>query len=135
MTPTGVPFLRLRKPQSPRLSPMLRWRQLRFEKTLTLYKDFAEEGLREAEEEDRWEALLAQQARDEAADVVARRLAQDGSRSYATTIRDLVGELKNRLTRQREDNFARARALMKIVEEEEAFAAIEQHSSPLGDGT
>ena len=89
MTTSGAPFLRVSKPQSPGLSNMLRWRGRRHYKNLELHMEYMDERVPEAAEEDRWEALLSRQARDE-----GRPIGQESRHTYAAGMREAAADLE-----------------------------------------
>ncbi|KAL2890793.1 bZIP transcription factor [Ceratocystis lukuohia] len=120
-TSHGFPFLRLGKPQSPILSNMLRYKSLQFEDRAQ-YKEAADEATDDAIEEDMWDKVVENLLVTEG--IKTHEDAQD-SGSYLQTLEDGEQLVKAEMDWERKDNINRARALMKLMLEEEKLAKAE----------
>lgn len=119
-TATGsIPFLRISKPQSDGLNSMLRSRVNRWRKREDHAQRLNEEEMPLAKQEDGWESVVMGQARREGKTVDTRGL-------YRHFVWESISELMKAFERERVDNIARARALVKIVEEETELARQEE---------
>ena len=118
-----IPFLWVRKPQSPALSRVLRTKLDKRQARITLFQSLVEESLDEAEEEDAWDremrALAVREGRYWHED--------DGRRDcYSESVQIGIEYLKDKLEEERDDLIARGRALFEIVEGETALAEKEE---------
>ncbi|KAJ9144109.1 hypothetical protein NKR23_g6212 [Pleurostoma richardsiae] len=126
----GVPFLRLGKPQSPALGRALGRRKEEQQGWITLAQQLHESGRPDAAEEDRWEDIVQRQMRQDdetsvadsdAGGLVADERA-DASTKYTHAVQLSIDRLYEKLNEQREDMVARAAAMMRIVDAEQALA-------------
>ncbi|CAK7264585.1 hypothetical protein SEPCBS119000_001072 [Sporothrix epigloea] len=124
---TGIPFLRLGKPQSPNLSRALRFKiAKRRERTLlasTLIKDDAPF----ADEEDVWEANLARGVA-EAGEPGAKDFAEAVARepTYRSAVISGAAHLNRLLNLETADMLLRSRAYLQIVDRERDLAEREE---------
>lgn len=122
----GHSFLRIGKPQSHFLGSFLHRKTDARQRRITLAKELQDEYLTQARDEERWEAELVRLARAEGRPLVGYG-AEGGLAdcSYERAVQlgsEYVGE---GLTRELEDTFARARAMLDIVEAERQLAEAE----------
>lgn len=123
----GHSFLRVGKPQSHFLGSFLHRKGHARQRRITLAKELQDEYMTQARDEERWEAELVRLARAEGRPLVGYG-AEGGRADYCSYERAVqlgsehVGE---GLTRELEDTFARARAMLDIVEAERELAEAE----------
>lgn len=121
----GHTFLRIGKPQSHFLGSFLHRKGNARQRRITLVREMQDEHATQARDEDRWEAELVRLARAE-----GRALGGYGAEggladSYEKAVRVGIKHAGDGLTREVEDMFARARAMLDIVEAEKKLAEAE----------
>ncbi|KAK0616655.1 hypothetical protein B0T14DRAFT_523572 [Immersiella caudata] len=115
MCNTTHPFLRFRKPQSPKLSSALLHRHNLREANIIASKKFREEDMDFVEQEDKWENQLRRLMR-----------ADPEKTTYKSTLIEVMNETHKWLHWDFEDALARGKALWEIVERERALAKREK---------
>lgn len=125
-TSAGHSFLRVGKPESHFLGSFLQRKAIARQRRITLMRELQDEYLTQAFDEDRWEDELVRLARAEG----ARGLEGYGSEggradTYAQAVYVGIRDHGEGLNREVEDMFARARAMLDIVEEEKKLAEAE----------
>lgn len=129
----GHTFLRIGKPESRFLGSFLHRKGDARQRRITLVQELQDEYLTQARDEDRWEAELVRLARAEGRRLPAGYGAEGGRRaedsyaedSYEAAVHVGIRHVGEGLTREVEDMFARARAMLDIVEEEKKLAEAE----------
>lgn len=136
-TSSGVPFLRLRKPQPERLTKkLLSLNHQAMERTDAVMR-MKDDLLPEAALEDRWEAavrrmLTAEQGRRRLSAAEEEVLGEDERRAtYVQAVNEAKGQVQTLMNRTTAENVARARALLEIVKREKALA--EEEARGAGD--
>lgn len=121
----GHSFLRIGKPQSHFLGSFLHRKTDARQRRITLAKELQDEYLTQARDEERWEAELVRLARAEGRRLVGYGAEDGWADSYERTV--VLGSeyVAEGLTRELEDTFARARAMLDIVEAERELAEAE----------
>ncbi|TPX14538.1 uncharacterized protein E0L32_005230 [Thyridium curvatum] len=122
-TAAGHPFLRVRKPQSPALSRVLRDLGDKRQARITLALELDEEGRWLAETEDEWEARLGGAAEDGSAGGPAAKKKKETYAASAVLGRQY---LNGKLNGEKADMIARAAAMLRVVEAEAEAAAREK---------
>ncbi|KAH8754759.1 ubiquitin-conjugating enzyme [Diaporthe sp. PMI_573] len=121
----GHSFLRIGKPQSHFLGSFLQRKGNARQRRITLVRELQDEYMTQARDEDRWEAELVRLARAEGARLKGYGAEGAQSGAYAQSVKVGIRHAGEGLTREMEDMFARARAMLDIVEEEKKLAEAE----------
>lgn len=122
----GHTFLRIGKPESHFLGSFLHRKGDARQRRITLIQELQDEYTIQARDEDRWERELMRLARDEGCELPVGYGAEDGVRNmYQKAVREGIRHAGEGLTREMEDMFARAKAMLDIVEEEKKLAEAE----------
>lgn len=132
ITSFEVPFLRFKKPQSERLSQRLLSQYHHAKETVEAVVEIKENLIPDAELEDAWEGEMRRRARMEW-EGTGRRLTREeqellddgGRRLHARAMRQLLHYMQNEMTKKRNENIARAGALLEIIKKEKVLAAQE----------
>ncbi|KAI3398358.1 hypothetical protein diail_9450 [Diaporthe ilicicola] len=128
---SGHVFLRIGKPQSPFLGSFLHRKSDQRQRSITLKLELENEYLAQAQDEDRWEARLAQLAREEGVELAG--YGNEGWRAdpeldwglYEFSVRLAAKHMADRLNSEADDMFARAKAMLDIIDEEKKLAEAE----------
>lgn len=122
----GHSFLRIGKPESHFLGSFLQRKGEARQRRITLIQELQDEYLAQARDEDRWEMALVRLARAEGGKLEGYGAeGAIGQGSYAQAVHLGIKHAGEGLTREVEDMFARARAMLDIVEAEKKLAEAE----------
>lgn len=123
---TGIPFLRLSRPQSPVLSRVLRQKGRKRRDRVQLLVNMQRDDVDFAKEEDHWEAeverLLQATQATQATQAGAGRDTNAPPTTYAEGVAEGIQYLYSKLNVEMADMLARSRAMLQIVEQEKALA-------------
>ncbi|CAK7242768.1 MAG: E2 ubiquitin-conjugating protein mms2 [Sporothrix thermara] len=124
---TGIPFLRLGKPQSPILSRALRFKIAKRRERTLLASNLMKDDAAFAEEEDIWEFNLAR-ALTEAGGPGAKEFAESVARepTYRSSVVAGAAHLNRLLNLETADMLLRSRAYLQIVDRERDLAEKEE---------
>ncbi|CAK7211057.1 hypothetical protein SCUCBS95973_001000 [Sporothrix curviconia] len=124
---TGIPFLRLGKPQSPLLSRALRFKIAKRRERSLLASQLIKDDTLIAEEEDLWEASLAR-GLTEAGGSGAKEFAESVARepTYRSGVLAGAAHLNRLLNLEMADMLLRSRAYLQIVDRERELAEKEE---------
>ncbi|KAH8888406.1 hypothetical protein GQ53DRAFT_748838 [Thozetella sp. PMI_491] len=118
----GVPFLRLGKPQSPRLSRIIRQKLMMHQKRINTQHRLADEMMTDAKLEDDWDGLMRRLGvRDGLADRT----------TFSEPVEKALQEVGELFQKDLDDRVARGEALWKLVLEERALAQKEAQERAL----
>ncbi|KAI7776731.1 ubiquitin-conjugating enzyme e2 variant 1 [Diaporthe eres] len=122
----GHTFLRIGKPESHFLGSFLHRKGDARQRRITLMQELQDEYTTQARDEDRWEAELVRLASREGCQLPVGYGAEDGQRNlYEKAVRVGIKHAGGGLTRETDDMFARARAMLDIIEAEKKLAEAE----------
>lgn len=120
---TGLPFLRLGRPQSPVLSRVIRQKGRKRRDRMQLASELQRDELGFAAQEDLWEASVEQILREEGGeDDFGDLPAGRREPTYVQGVAAGINYLNSKLTIEMADMLARSQALLRIVDEEKALA-------------
>lgn len=123
---SGISFLRIGKPESRFLGSFLHRKVDTRQRRITLIREMQDEHVTQARDEDRWEAELVRLARAEGRRLVGGYGTEGGmADSYAHAVHVGIKYASEGLQREMDDMFARARAMLDIVEAEKRLAEAE----------
>lgn len=123
---SGHSFLRIGKPESLFLGSFLQRKAEARQRRISLVQELHDEYLTQARDEDRWEDQLVRLARAEGVQPPEGYGSEGGiAGTYAEPIHMACRHVTDVITREVEDKFARARAMLDIVEEERKLAEAE----------
>ncbi|CAK7231517.1 hypothetical protein SBRCBS47491_007956 [Sporothrix bragantina] len=124
---TGIPFLRLGKPQSPILSRALRFKIAKRRERILLASNLMKDDAPFADEEDMWEANLAR-GLIEAGGPDAKEFAESLARepTYRSSVAAGAAHLNRLLNLETADMLLRSRAYLQIVDRERELAEKEE---------
>lgn len=122
----GFSFLRVGKPESHFLGSFLQRKGEARQRRITLIQELQDEYLTQARDEDRWENALVRLARVERCKLEGYGAeGAAGPGPYEQSVHVGIKHAGEGLTREVEDMFARARAMLDIVEAEKKLAEAE----------
>jgi hypothetical protein len=122
---SGHSFLRIGKPESHFLGSFLQRKGEARQRRITLMQQLQDEHLTQARDEDWWEEELVRLARAERAQLEGRDAERTRAGSYEASVQVGIRHAGDGLTREMEDMFARATAMVDIVQEERKLAEAE----------
>ncbi|KAL2161884.1 hypothetical protein VTH06DRAFT_7668 [Thermothelomyces fergusii] len=122
---TGVPFLRLKKPQPRFLERVIRQTLNRRAKKAIRIMEMQNEGMADAAEEDEWEQLVAMMLTKKDWQQPGR-LMEKREPTYRDSLSEAIMLTIESIDKEREDSIARAKALWQIVLAEQEMAAKEE---------
>jgi hypothetical protein len=130
---TGVPFLRMKKPQPRFLERILRQKSRRRAKRILNILEMQEGGMADAEAEDEWETLMEELGVGEEEVEGAER---DGvqERTYKKTLWDSVVYVSDLANNERLDMVARGETMWKMVLAEQELALQEEKERLVREG-
>lgn len=117
-----VPFLRVRKPQSPVLHRVLADKFERRQARVTAHQRLMENGLPEADEEEAWDRLMGELALREG----VAWLEEEDATTYRDSTRLGFLYIRDKLEEEKDDMIARGMALQEIVDRERELAEKEE---------
>lgn len=130
----GFPFLRLGNPQSHRLGVALRIKRLKRESRIITMVKLEGEVARRAALEDTWEKLIRQAGAAERKTVTAPGLTEreDGmawgdENGFQDAVAVAKADLQRKLNEQSADMIGRARAMLKLIQDE-TILALKEHA-------
>ncbi|EFX06059.1 ubiquitin-conjugating enzyme [Grosmannia clavigera kw1407] len=117
---TGLPFLRLGRPQSPVLSRVIRQKGRKRRDRMQLASELQRDELDFAAQEDLWEASVEKLLSDERQESGFGQGRREPT--YAQGVSAGINYLNAKLNTEMADMLARSRAMLRIVDEEKALA-------------
>lgn len=128
---TGVPFLRMKKPQPRFLSRILLQKSRRRAKRIFNILEMEDSGMADAEAEDQWDTMMEALG---AAKEAGRRRKGVQERTYKQTMWDAVVYMSDLTNRERIDMVARGQAMWKMVLAEQELALQEEKERLVREG-
>jgi hypothetical protein len=119
VTTMNFPFLRIKKPQSPYLSRVIRNKKTQWQRRITRLQWYEEQEMM-ASDEDVWDSILAQDHG------VVSEEGRGPEQRWASVWRKAIGDLKETLNEVSRANTELSRRMWDIVKEERRLAAIEE---------
>jgi hypothetical protein len=130
---TGVPFLRMKKPQPRFLERILRQKSRRRAKRIANILEMEDSGMAEADAEDQWDALMEGMGVGKGEGGGAER-AGVKERTYRETMWDAVVYVSDLTNAERLDMVARGQAMWKMVLAEQELALQEEKERLVREG-